>query len=320
MPLIQIRQGIASPELEYYPPEGVPSIATVTIYTSGDAELTGTWPASITLDAATTTSTGNTVGDVDLKVASTTNFIRGRRYWVDDTDTGQGFEVKTRGVAGTTLYIDQPIPITVANGSPVRGHRLAYPLTTAQAAEKRRRLRAEWTYVVSGITYFETQFFDIVKSPLHLSLDESSIEQHDHTFGEYAGSYGGWRSLADGAFADLERMLRKRQIYPDLIRDRDGLQDALVYAFLAKFYLTTPGMIERSVHFAALRDQAIEDVMQARTWYDADDDLVVSEYGTGATTIVGADGITTVIPGGEGTSGSTGHGELSLPVPYARVG
>jgi hypothetical protein len=299
--MIQFLYNIAS-TLEFYAPEGIPDgNASLTVYTSGSGELDGTWPQTVTLDGATTTTTAaGELGDTSIPVASIANFKTGRKYWVKNI-TGELHQIRLRGLAGSNLYLDQPLSFTFEGGSTVASARYAFDLTAAQNGTLRRRLRAVWSYDVDSVTVYLQQYYSVVREPFQLDITEEDIERHDPAFGEYADSLNNWTKLVHGAHDDIERKLRARQLCPDLLRDRDGLRDALIFQLLGKYYLSIPGQDMRSRAWLKMADLAIDDVLKARSWYDADDDHVVSA--SGRKTITLADGTVTYVGGSTDTGG-----------------
>lgn len=317
MPRLQFTKDVAS-TLAFYAPEGIPDgAATVTIYTGGDGELEGdTWPATVALGSASTTTTAAATQQSEtLPVGDASAFSAGGRYWINDS--GQRVEVEVRKKSGSTLYLTQPLPFTVSSGATIASGRYAYSLSATQTATLRRRLRAVWSYEVDSEAVSHTQYFSVVREPFDISLTEDDIEAHDHNFGEYAGSRGQWRRLIEGAHHDVERALRRKQLTPDLVKDRDGLKDALIFYLLSKFYRSLPGQLERAEAWRISGDRAIEDVFDARTWYDADDDNTVSDGGVSVA--YDSDGNPIYIS--DDVSGElSGASELGTPAAYMKVG
>ena len=326
MPRIQFHEDVAA-ALEWYVPEehGQPSgAAALTIYTSGSSELTGSWPASVSLDAAAGTaqsaaSAGAQSLTVDTGEAAT--FTVGRTYLATST-LGQIVQLKIKGVdtSAETLYLEQPLAFALAAGSTLAGHRYAYSLTTTHTATRRRRVRARWTYTAASVTRTADQYFDIVREPFDLHIRESDLEEHDPYWGEYAGGSGRWRSLLSGALGDLERALSAHQLYPDLLRDREMARDALCFAVLSKWHKAA-GRVDLAASWREDFDRAVADLVKAKVWYDADDDHVVDV--DGIATEETATGTTAAPPmvwiGGVATAVG-GEDELGVPASYARVG
>lgn len=317
MPRLQYTKGVAG-SLVLYAPEGIPDAdATLTIYTSGNSTLAGSsWPVTVSLSTATTTLSALAAQYAEsLALTDATNFAAGERYYINDG--GQLLEVKASRKSSNTLYLDQPLSFGVASGATIASHKLAFALSTTHTATLRRRLRAVWSYEVDGVAYSHQQYFSVVNEPFELAITEEDIEGHDLAFGEYTDDRGAWRKLIDGAHDEVERMLRARQLSPDLIRDRDGLRDALIFCLLGKWYMGAPGQRERAEMWQTKAERAIAQVIEARGWYDVDDDhqggsetgQMIYDAAGAELGVVGADGVLT-----------NQANELGLPVSYARVG
>jgi hypothetical protein len=315
--MIQFVYNVAG-TLEFYCPEGVPSgTASLRVYKTGDSAISGTWPQTVAASTAnTTTSASASEGGMSLTLTSATGFSAGERYWVQTT-TGQRFEIKAVGIAVSTkiLYLDQPLRVAVPSGSAIASAKYTYTLTSAQNGELWRRYRAVWSYTVSGVARTATQYYSVVREPFNILISEEDLEKHDPVIGEYLDRYNAWSKLIPGAHEDIERMLAARQLYPDLIRDRDGLKHALIFRILGKFHISISGQESRGERWLKMSEQAIEDVLKSRAWYDADDDHTVSE--AGRTTVVLPDGTVTYYY--DDDAGCAGD-ELIPPAGYARVG
>lgn len=52
---------------------------------------------------------------------------------------------------------------------------MTYSLTTTHTATEDLNYKAEWTYVVSAVTYYQTQLFDVVKSILAIPITDDDL-------------------------------------------------------------------------------------------------------------------------------------------------
>jgi hypothetical protein len=52
---------------------------------------------------------------------------------------------------------------------------MSYALTAVHTADNDLNYRAVWAYVVSGVTYYETQLFDVVKSILSIPITDNDL-------------------------------------------------------------------------------------------------------------------------------------------------
>lgn len=126
---------------------GVPA-PTVVVRNSGNAAIVAATAA--TLDAASTTMTpAVAIGDRVLTVASTANFVAGRRYRLGPANpatASEGVEwVTVREVAsGTVLNLRGPTLYAHAAAAPLVSTRLSYVVTAAQASALFWDGHAEW--------------------------------------------------------------------------------------------------------------------------------------------------------------------------------
>jgi len=300
--------------LEFYVPQGVPSAATLTLYTEGDATFSGeTWPLDVAPSASTTTDAQLAENSgYALSVASVVGFVRTQRYMVV-LPTGEPKEIRLRGIdtSSSDLVLDELLDFAIPSGSTVASHRLTYTLNASQTATKRRRCRAVWSYTVDGVAHVHQEFFDIVREPFVIPITEEDIEKHDASFGENAGDAQRWKKLIPGAHDEIERKLRAMQIDPDEIRDRDAIKDALIFSILAKASMKQPLV---SKGWKDMRDEALKDFQEARSWIDSDDDGRVDGVDTDNDH---SDGI---FYDNDRDPWSQGGSELGTPVKYMRVG
>lgn len=320
----QYRTSVAS-VLEFYPPQGVASSATVAGFVSGtSASLFAS--ESVTLDTASATVSGHTASATLLTVDDSTGFVVGRRYWAE-TAGGRGREVTVIDVPnGTSLELDQPIGFVV---TAIAGHGLRRTLTAEEAGTVRRRCRVLWTYTVDGMGYVADQMIDIVEMPFALHLTEEDIEEAYPPAGEHAGSRRAWAKVLRKAEGEVFNRVAAEQIEPDLVRERDLLRDAAVYRALQLLSVrnqdfTDAGAYER---WESLYEQTISRFLAGKYWYDSDDDLNVDLYGANTRTVT-VDGTTYEVfsDGGGGDGEAVGElagdaGELAGgPAPTLKVG
>ena len=101
---------------------GVPSSVTArrvpTVYEDGVDEY-----QAVTVDALSTTLSAVALeGDESLTLAGSVTVVAGRRYLVTDANTLRKIEVTpTNSGSVSTLYLSEPLPCGVANGSALNG-------------------------------------------------------------------------------------------------------------------------------------------------------------------------------------------------------
>lgn len=70
---------------------------------------------------------------------------------------------------GSTLQASVSASVNSTTGE------MTYSLTSTHTATLGLNYRAEWTYVVSGVTYYEDQLFDIVRSKLSIPITDDDL-------------------------------------------------------------------------------------------------------------------------------------------------
>jgi hypothetical protein len=295
--------------LEYYPPKGRPTSATVVGYSQGTAEL---WASeAVTLDTYTDTFTNAGKGDTLLTVTDTTNAVIGRRYWVKTSTGGVGHEVVCVDIpSGTSIRLAAPLREAIASGI-IEGHRLARTVTETTGLW--RNSRALWTLTYSTGAVDKTTWFDIVGLPLTLddvAVTEGDLEEVESEFGEAVDTVGSWRGYVARAFKYLWRKI-ERSYVPDLLRSRDMFDDALVYGTLWLRFKNDP---VKEASYKAKLDDALADMLSSKeAWYDSDDDLLRSLFGRTIVQI-GSDFLTVPV-GSELIDGRNDGNTEGLPAP-----
>lgn len=302
-------------DLIFYPPEDyAPSTASLTIKDATNADLSGTWPATVARDAVTTTLTvAASQGARALTLDTISNIIPDTTYLLGIPD-GRKFRVRVIGVNAATkqVFLDQPLTAPAATSSTFTGLAYRYTMTTGATAAVSRRCAAIWTYTVHGKTVTEKQRFDIVRDPWELRLTESDIEEYDHLFGETSGSSNRWQSLIGGVSADIMRKLEARKIYADLIKDRDLLKKSACMLLLARFYGSRPGDDSQKIADKWMKafENSYTTLLDADLWYDRNDNGSL-DGGSGTT------GTTVPVIDPEDEAPRT---ELGIPGYYTLVG
>lgn len=115
---------------------GVPSSATARRVAPQDPDLATAYVAA-TVDSLSTTTQGTTLeGASSIALAGSVTIVAGRRYLITDAAHGKRFVVvASNGGTSATLYIQEPLPSSVANGSTVKGLAVSVALTATQTDE-----------------------------------------------------------------------------------------------------------------------------------------------------------------------------------------
>ena len=274
----QLRQS-AIGYLEFVPPEGAPDGSiNLTIYTSGTTQLAGvTWPVTLTASPSTTLSAITEAGGDVHAVADTTNFRRGRTYQLIDAH-GSRHAVQVDGVdAGdSTLRLGQTFNDDLPIGTPITAIRYVYQLGAGLTATAGRGLRADWSYMVDGEHVIRTTRFDIVAEPFVLNPTHLEIAGQDPKSGGRLGSIDEQRGLALGAMQRIQADLEVHNMHADLIRNRNVLSLAGVFAMLAAFYGSDTQSLKVSERFNKNYRHYLGAAIKGNPQYDSDDDQVVT--------------------------------------------
>jgi hypothetical protein len=272
----EARLGMDDQVIRWTAPEGRPDgDADVSISLAGGTVAPGpAWPQAVTiLPGSAALAVAATAGQrvLTLAVGGGATLSVGEAYQLQAT-SGRRSEIIISAIAGDVITLQIPIRHDAATGSTVVSATYQYELATATVSTLARRMQVLWEYEVGGRAFAHTQTLSIVREPFALAVEEGDLAAHDPAISEYLDAAGQWRLLLGGAHQDLIRKLAARQMYPDLIRDRWMLRDALAFMVLSKFYRSIPGQQDRANAWSRDAAQAIEEMARAYTWYDSDGD------------------------------------------------
>jgi hypothetical protein len=115
---------------------GVPSAATARRVPPQAPDAFTAYVAA-TVDALSTTTQGATQeGANSISLAGSVVIVAGRRYLITDATHGKQFAVvASQGGTSSTLWVQEPLPSSVANGSSVNGVAVSVALTATQTDE-----------------------------------------------------------------------------------------------------------------------------------------------------------------------------------------
>lgn len=115
---------------------GVPSSATARRVTPQVPDASTAYVAA-TVDSLSTTTQGATQEGADnISLAGAVTLVAGRRYLIVDANHGKRIVVvSSHSGSSSTLWLQEPLPTSLANGSTVSGMAVTVALTAAQTAE-----------------------------------------------------------------------------------------------------------------------------------------------------------------------------------------
>lgn len=231
---LDIALGITGQTLFYDAPEGRPSsVTSVTVLRDDDsdegtAEFTATGTVetnpNTTLDAAAGVETGE---PTKIPLTATTGIVRGRRFLVTSATTGEREFVEIeRFVSADAAYARSPLLNVYASGDTFQSTRITIPVDAAwvvddanlsPATRTAPYYRARIQYVVDGVSYVATIFFDLLRIPFRHSVVGPDVD----------GAFPGWfdRLGPDDRRNQGERVIEEaaRLVKTDLIKR--GLTD-----------------------------------------------------------------------------------------------
>lgn len=265
----QIRRGATS-TIEHYPPDGVPTSATVAVY-GASGEVLVAAGTSATIESTSTTATG-AAGSSSLTLGSGSGVTPGRQYWVT-TAGGRGQPVVVIDVVSTTATIRGRLVYAVS-GASFKGTRISYSF--AAPAGTYRDARVEWSYTVNGAAVVRRESLDIVRWPFELSVPRSRIEEACPLYSDLGDGQQFYLQLRDRAERDIFEWLLGRGICPDLVRTRTALESAAVYRVLQLRLETERDRVEAGP-WERLFKETCSNFESSRAWYDSDDDMAKAE-------------------------------------------
>lgn len=160
--------------LSSYPPILAQATGTPTVRIGTPAVSMPDAGSNATVDSfSTTLSAGADAGDTEMTIASATT-VRGRGYLVTPAN-GEVFAVTAaKSATGTTMYLEEPLPVAVPVNATVSGWRISIALTADQTAELGAAI-AEWTAVLGGVTEVWAAPFRIVERAGDYTLNGDTL-------------------------------------------------------------------------------------------------------------------------------------------------
>jgi len=195
-------------DLIAYPPSGVPSSATVRIATPSTGMPAAADAQAATVDVVSaSTSASASAGDESLSFATDPACTTGRLYLVTDSITGATFRVKCVKT-GATLYLAEPIPMSIGIASTVEGIAVTHALTateTQDAGDGNVIVNA----TVEGRALEWQTSFHVVARQVAYTLDASKLGQLEPDIKRY-------RPTGDNDWSETIQAAWDKYVSPDL--------------------------------------------------------------------------------------------------------
>jgi len=289
--------------LEFTPPEGRATAATVTIKTSGDLDLT-----TAVEDAAVTVDPVNTTVDADsgvsednprlVRLTATTGIRVGGIYLL--TGAGGSELVDVEAVAtGDYVTAKSPLKYDYASGATFVGTRLTYALTAGNSqnpdGDCDTDFRAEWTYTVDSVEYINETLYDVSRHPWYRAATSAGLKRWNSDLLSQFDEDGetNWEDDLDEAFDQIIRIADARGWRPGALL---GMNHLIVPTYwqlvLSKAYgnlipphaANDPDLwLDRCMQNL---DKALDLAESNITWIDKDQDNAKDEDETGAALLV----------------------------------
>jgi hypothetical protein len=251
--------------LEFYPPEGVASSATIQIVKPDGSDLHAS--SAVTLDTVDTTVSGINRDDETFTVGSGTGIVTARRYWLA-TDGGRGYETGITEIDGATVRPEEPVSFDISSGT-FKGHGLRYTMTTTETDDTLRNCRVVWRYTVDSINYMESTVIDIVPLPFRAKLTDGDMRDIEPLWGGLSSEY---RAAIDQAELEIFGDIKSRNKLPSRVIDRRLLCAPMKWKVLQiRYFRGNDGPSYERASERYMETMAPFDL--AETYYDNDDGL-----------------------------------------------
>lgn len=183
---IAIPFNVTTTVLELYPPEGVPSSATYSIWEGGDGnDDAASFTGAVTADSVSTTLAAAAgwwaqSSRRTLEVASGTGITVGRRYRLANA-AGAYEDVTVVGVDGVDITLEHDLSFDYATGSTFRGLRLSFTVPAGlvndeiQINDESNPWRVLWEYTAGGVTCRHWLLLDVLRQVPQTSVGEDDL-------------------------------------------------------------------------------------------------------------------------------------------------
>lgn len=167
---------------------GVPSSATARRVAPQVPDAYDAYVAA-TVDSLSTTTQGATQEGADsIALGDTVTLVAGRRYLIVDADHGKRLVVvSSRSGSSSTLWLQEPLPTSVANSSTVSGMAVSVALTAAQTIEPGSGY-VLFRATVDGVVREWDEPFRVVRRITSVALTPTELTQSYPTIRQIASS------------------------------------------------------------------------------------------------------------------------------------
>ena len=266
--------------LEFYPPEGVASAATITIKKSDNSNLTtAVSGVSATIDSVSTTLSANAdEGDTQVSVTSATGITAKRKYLVTASD-GRVQEVTVMAISGTTISLLEPLNFAFVSTNTFNGYRLSYSLTAGNSDDNYKKLRATWSYTVS-VSYSYTQRIDVAENPFKSTLSFQRLSVFRPDIADRIGGFQkNWELIRDYSLdlkfiPDIEQNGKDENLI--MFEEQTHTIQALAVLFVLMMGWGNDWVEERE-RIDKLYNDRLRAFLDSPYWYDEEENLSMTD-------------------------------------------
>jgi hypothetical protein len=201
-------------------------------------------------------------GDMSVALAPLHSIAAGD-YWLIDAP------VRVNRVVGDVAYLLQPIRYGIPSGTLLKSAEISIALTPITSTN-----RGLWLEISSSSGSFSEEI-NVVRQPFTILIGIDDIAKQDPSFPQMADPQGAWHLLIQGAVDETRRRLMGKGIWPDLVRDREGIRQVAVLAVLARFFETIPQMDARAKIARERLAEAWADFLSSDAWIDYEESGII---------------------------------------------
>jgi hypothetical protein len=253
------------------------STQTVSLYTGDGAAIFEDQSATAST-ISTTLSAGAAVGATSIAVTSATGITPGRRFNVGTAATEQVEECRCESISGTTVTLWTKLLFAHASGATVKGTRLTYSVSAANAATLFWDGRLEWTVDTSTL-YVQAACCTKYPFRTNMATKQDLLDENPHTPDLLDADMDPQRLVIKGAEDVIKRVAALTNGRAHSFIGSVQFTDAVVYAAWMRYYRRLPGEEAERLYerYSATLASELETLMAGVTYRDADQDGVVEE-------------------------------------------
>lgn len=233
----QVVFGQTGQQLSFYPTEGVPTGATLSVYESGKSnDDSAEWTASVTVDTVSLTLSAASGYSQTLRrrlnLVSTTLTV-GKWYWLANPTTGQSELVKVVAKGSGYADVENPLSYDYDTASTLEGIELTatvdatWVVTESKINASDSPWRCKWTYTAGGVARVHWTQLELVRFVQHDDLTDDDLADYWADIEKTVDLPTRVRARR-AARVRFETDVRARGMDPATLAPSDELREALV--------------------------------------------------------------------------------------------